>query len=90
MEMVEQQTRKAPVDRPAIRLLPSQTEGIARGTRAGIPVLPLGPGSRFGRLHWGGHCVNCGEHVPPGERGWIDPSDTEVLCIRCWPPLVIG
>ncbi len=102
-QVVEQQVR-APVDRRAgprwvstglvptglVRTVPAATEGVVRPQPAGTHVLPLGPGSRFARFHWGGQCVNCGETVFPGERGWIDPTDTEVLCVTCWPPLTIG
>lgn len=88
--MADQRTRGV----PAIRRPRSGSVAVPprRGARAvrGTPVLPLGPGSRLGRLHWGGQCVNCGDALRPGERGWIDRTDTEMLCLRCWPPLVIG
>jgi hypothetical protein len=90
-QVVEQQLRTAPAGRrPAPPGLSTRMVGAVRSAPVGTHVLPLGPGSRFARLHWGGQCVNCGEAVHPGERGWIDPTDTEVLCVACWPPLMIG
>ncbi len=89
--VVEQQVGAAAAGRrPPPQLVSRGTREVGRTTPVGTHVLPLGPGSRFARLHWGGQCVNCGETVDPGERGWIDPSDTEVLCVTCWPPLMIG
>jgi hypothetical protein len=69
--------------------LQSAAGGWASGPgRACALVRPLGPSSAFGRLRWGGPCVNCGETVPPGGRGWIEPTFQQVLCAECWPALV--
>ena len=90
MVMAQQPTKRVSASRSPVRLVPAPTTETAPRRPSGTPVLPLGPGSRFGRLHWGGQCVNCGENVLPGERGWIDRTDTEVLCTACWPPLLVG
>lgn len=93
-QLIEPQVRAVPAGRvqapQAPRLVPKRAGTVPRPRPVGTHVLPLGPGSKFARLHWGGRCVNCGETLYPGERGWIDSTDTEVLCVTCWPPLMIG
>ncbi len=86
VELVRQQTKVGPTGgRGGVTELPPVPTGPVVAERVWALVRPLGPGSRFGRLRWGGPCVNCGDMVPPGERGWIEPTFEQVLCEVCWP-----
>ncbi len=87
MHIVDQQSKEGAAGGGCgVTELPPVAGGRAPGgVRAWALVRPLGPSSRFGRLRWGGPCVNCGEMVPPGQRGWIEPTFQHVLCEECWP-----
>jgi hypothetical protein len=87
VEIADQQPKTGPSrgdDRAGV-LGPVPTGWMTAAARGWALVRPLGPNSRFGRLRWGGPCVNCGEMVAPGGRGWIEPTLQLVLCEECWP-----
>ncbi len=62
-----------------------RSEAVAAPLRR---IRPMGPRSRFERLHFGGSCVNCGAKINPHDEGWNDPDIDKVMCAGCWPAVV--
>jgi Nuclease-related domain len=46
---------------------------------------PMGPRSEVKPLRYGGPCIQCGQKIPPHDRGWHDPDIKKVMCLVCWP-----
>ena len=46
---------------------------------------PMGPRSQVKPLRYGGPCIQCGQKIPPHDRGWHDPDIKKVMCLSCWP-----
>src|SRR5664280_2617491 len=48
-------------------------------------AIPMGPRSQVKPLRYGGQCIQCGQKIPPYDRGWHDPDIKKGMCLVCCP-----